>query len=128
MYLLLTFFSLPSVESNHLEFVLFVIDENSPVHASIKYVCDVALGVSSKCVKSQTIGKVLGNNRGPDQVLLNILYGLNPKFDGENVVGFNTEFAFKMLTATPTLIIGKSSMFFFSQDSVEQSLLLKLAS
>lgn len=92
----------------NLSFVLFVINENSSVHSSIKYICDVVLGVASKCVKCQTVRKVLGNNRGPDQCLLNILYGLNPKFNGENVIGINTEFAYQMLTKNPTLIIGMS--------------------
>ncbi|XP_022691691.1 protein argonaute 12-like isoform X2 [Varroa jacobsoni] len=95
------------VTVNKLDFIIFVISNYTGVHAAIKSTCDVTLGVSSKCVKSDTIEKIIRNDRpGPNQCLVNILYGLNPKFEGENVVGINTEFAFKMLTSTPTIIIG----------------------
>ncbi|XP_028968806.1 protein argonaute-3 [Galendromus occidentalis] len=95
------------VGQNGLEFVLFVISESSPIHAAIKFVCDVKLGVSSKCVKGATVYKVTNNQRGgPDQVILNILYGLNPKFDGENVLAGSQEFARQFLESSPTLIIG----------------------
>lgn len=100
-------FLLPSVETNKLQFVLFVIRESSPVHPAIKYVCDVRLGVSTKCVKTATIKKVTFNSRpGPDQVILNILYGLNPKFNGENVLAAASEFSRNFLTNSPTLIVG----------------------
>ena len=79
------------------------------MHAAIKYTCDVKLGVASKCVKVATIRKVVNNQRqGPDQCVLNITYGLNPKFNGENIVGINTEFAQNLLSSCPTLIIGES--------------------
>lgn len=95
------------VSQNKLEFVLFVISDSSPIHAAIKFTCDVKLGVSSKCVKTNTVRKVVTNDRpGPDQCLLNILYGLNPKFNGENVVGAPTEFAQKLLGSCPILIVG----------------------
>lgn len=98
---------------NDLEFVLFVISENSPIHSAIKFVCDVKLGVSSKCIKTRTIDKVLSANKSgdkksaPDACIVNLLYGLNPKFDGENVIGVNAEFAQNLLSSCPTLIIGK---------------------
>jgi len=90
-----------------LEFLLFVIDDGSQAHAAIKFICDVKYGISSKCVKPSTINKVLSNTRdGPDQVLTNILYGLNPKFEGMNVNGADSEFARGFLKQCPVLIVG----------------------
>ena len=97
-----------SVSQNGLQFVLFVVSDPSPIHASIKFTCDVKMGVASKCIKTSTIRKVNNNTRpGPDQCIVNILYGLNPKFDGQNVVGIDIEFAQNLLKTCPTLIIGE---------------------
>lgn len=101
------FFSV-SQNGKSLQFLLFVIDDNAQAHATIKSMCDVEFGIPSKCVKLSTIDKVLTNTRpGPDQVLTNILYGLNPKFNGLNVIGKDAEFAAGFLKKYAVLIIGK---------------------
>lgn len=95
------------VNQNKLEFVIFIISDSSPIHGSIKFVCDIRLGIASKCVKSGTLKKVIYNDRpGPDQCVLNILYGLNPKFNGENVLAVSTEYAQQLLSSSAVLIIG----------------------